>query len=282
MKTNQFPAGTFVFLFYIFHTFLFFSVPLLSEIIWEDSYKKGIEQAKLKNLPVVIDFYTDWCGYCKVLEKKIFPEPEVSKLLENFTTLRINGEENPELAGNFKVSGYPTVLFLDKNGAYLDRIVGLPSSQMMAKKLKEVYDKRNIEDQILLSVKQDPENILNNYKMGIYYFKANQFEKSESYFLKSINSSKTDYPEKKMESLFIIGIIQVQEKKFSQSISIWSKYLNDYPTGDEFSARYYRGVSYFYQGKYSEAKDDFQRAKSLTTDGIRRAKIQEFLDKIDY
>lgn len=257
------------------------TLPTYGEIVWEESFKKGIEQAKLRNSPVVIDFYTDWCGYCKVLENKIFPDPEVSKLLENFTTLRINGEEHPEIAGNFKVSGYPTVLFLDKNGAYLDRIVGLPSSPMMAKKLKEVYEKRNIEDQFLNIAKQDPDNVLNNYKLGIYYFKANQFEKSESFFLKSIQSPKTDHPEKKMESLFILGIIQIQEKKYSQAISIWSRYLTDYPTGDEFSARYYRGVSYFYYGKYPEAKDDFLRAKVLTSDGIRRAKIQEFLDKID-
>ncbi len=257
------------------------TLPTYGEIVWEESFKKGIEQAKLRNSPVVIDFYTDWCGYCKVLENKIFPDPEVSKLLENFTTLRINGEEYPDIAGNFKVSGYPTVLFLDKNGAYLDRIVGLPSSPMMAKKLKEVYEKRNIEDQFLNIAKQDPDSVLNNYKLGIYYFKANQFEKSEGYFLKSIQSPKTDHPEKKMESLFILGIIQIQEKRYSQAISIWSRYLTEYPNGDEFSARYYRGVSYFYYGKYPEAKDDFLRAKILTTDGIRRAKIQEFLDKID-
>ncbi|NBU97499.1 MAG: DUF255 domain-containing protein [Spirochaetia bacterium] len=255
--------------------------PLIADIIWGESFSKGIELAKSKNTPVVIDMYTDWCAYCKDLETKIFPEPEVSKLLENFTTLRINGDDNPDIAQNFKVSGYPTVLFLDKNGAYLDRIVGLPSSQMMIKKLKEVYDKRNIEDQIFTSLKGDPENVVLNYRMGIYYFKANNFSKSESYFLKAINSPKNENPEKKMESLFIIGIIQIQEKKFSQAVSIWTKYLNDYPTGDESAARYYRGVSYFYSGKGSEAREDFIRSKFLATDPYRKMKIQEFLDKID-
>ncbi len=254
---------------------------LKSDIVWGDSYSKGIELAKSKNTPVIIDMYTDWCAYCKDLENKIFPEPEVSKLLENFTTLRINGDENPEIAQNFKVSGYPTVLFLDKNGAYLDRIVGLPSSQMMVKKLKEVYDKRNLEDQLITALKSDPDSVILNYRMGIYYFKANNFGKSESFFLKAINSPKNENPEKKMESLFIIGIIQIQEKKFSQSISIWTKYLIDYPTGDESAARYYRGVSYFYSGKGAEAKEDFVRSKFLSTDPYRRAKIQEFLDKID-
>ena len=84
-----------------------------------------------------------------------------------------------------------------------------------------------------------------------------------------------------MESLFIIGIIQIQEKKFSQAVSIWTKYLSDYPTGDESAARYYRGVSYFYLGKGSEAKEDFIRSKFLATDPYRKIKIQEFLDKID-
>ena len=266
-----------------FSIFLYFQAnsPIFGDIIWGESFSKGIELAKSKNTPVVVDMYTDWCAYCKDLEFKIFPEPEVSKLLENFTTLRINGDENPDIAKIFNISGYPTVLFLDKNGAYLDRIVGLPSSQMMVKKLKEVYDKRNIEDQLINALKVDPENVILNYRMGIYYFKANNFSKSESYFLKAINSSKNENPEKKMESLFIIGIIQIQEKKFSQATSIWTKYLNDYPTGDESAARYYRGVSYFYLGKGIEAKDDFIRSKFLSTDPYRKMKIQEFLDKID-
>ena len=72
-----------------------------SEIIWGDSFQKGIETAKSKNTPIVLDLYTDWCGYCKILENKIFPEPEVSKLLENFITLRINAEEFPEIAKTF-------------------------------------------------------------------------------------------------------------------------------------------------------------------------------------
>ena len=252
-----------------------------SEIIWGDSFQKGIETAKSKNTPIVLDLYTDWCGYCKILENKIFPEPEVSKLLENFITLRINAEEFPEIAKTYRITSYPTVLFLDKNGAYLDRIVGLPSTMMLVKKLKEVYDKRNIEELLLTSLKSEPDSVILNYRLGVYYFKAFNFDKSENYFLKAHNSSKTDYPEKKMESLFNIGIIQIQEKKYSQAISIWTMYLLDYPGGDEASARYYRGISYYFTGKKSEAKDDLQRAKFLSIEPQNRQRIQEIIDKIN-
>lgn len=261
--------------------FSLFLTYLSPEIVWSESYKKALEQARLKNSPVVLEFYTDWCGYCKILENKIFPEPEVAKSLENFITIRVNAERQPELASMYRASEYPTVLFLDKNGAYMDRIVGLPSSQMFAKKLKEVYDKRNLEEQLLSFHKQDPDSVYSNYRLGIYYFKSSQYSKSESYFFKAVNATQNDYPEKRMESLFNLGIIQIQEKKFSEGISIWTKYLLDYPTGDEASARYYRGVCYFYSSKSSEAKEDFLRAKYISPEPHRKAKIQEFLNGLD-
>lgn len=254
---------------------------LYPEIVWSDSYKKALDHARIKSTPIVLEFYTDWCGYCKILENKIFPEPEVVRLLENFTTLRINAERNPEIANLYRASEYPTVLFLDKNGAYLDRIVGLPNTSAFIKKLKDVYEKRNLEEQLLAAHKLEPDSVLLNYRLGIYYFKSSNFPRSESFFLKAINSPKSDSPEKRMESLFNLGIIQIQEKKFSEGISIWSKYLQDYPSGDESSARYYRGVCLFYLGKSTDAKEDFLRAKYLAAEPYRKAKIQEFLDEID-
>jgi hypothetical protein len=54
----------------------------------------------------------------------------------------------------------------------------------------------------------------------------------------------------------------------------------DYPGADMTSARYYRGVSYFYTGKSSEAREDFLQAMKLSSDPDTKQRIQEFLDRI--
>ncbi|MDX1961436.1 MAG: thioredoxin family protein [Leptospiraceae bacterium] len=260
---------------------IFFSISIFSEINWNPSYEKGLELAKSKGLPIIIDLYTDWCTYCKVLESKVFPNPEVETELKKFITIRINGDEYSELVSLYRVKGYPTVLFLDKNGAYLDRITGLPNTKIMTDKLKDVYEKRDLEDNLLISLKDTPESVLLNYRLGIYYYKISQFRKAEDYFAASVNSTKQENPEKKQESLFILGLIQIQEKRFSEAISMWSKYIKDFPTGDLSSAHYYRGISYYYLNKYKEAKEDFNLASKLTSDEETKTKIKDYINNMN-
>ncbi len=59
------------------------------------------------NIPVIIDFYADWCGPCKrlgpVLEEK-------AKTLKKFLLVKVNVDENPDLSEKYNVGSIPFVL----------------------------------------------------------------------------------------------------------------------------------------------------------------------------
>jgi len=83
------------------------------------SWKQLLATARAKHLPVFVDVYTDWCGPCKLMEKDIFPSPEVGRFYNaNFISYRLNAEkgEGPGIAKAFGVSAYPTWLYLDPKG----------------------------------------------------------------------------------------------------------------------------------------------------------------------
>jgi len=100
------------------------------------SYTEGLALAEKENKYVLIDFYTDWCGYCKKMDKETYSKEEVIKILnENFVMVKVNAESDNkviengkeiserELAKLYQVSGYPTTWFLESNH---NRVAPLP------------------------------------------------------------------------------------------------------------------------------------------------------------
>jgi thioredoxin 1 len=84
--------------------------------------------------PVLVDFWAPWCGPCKMLS------PVVEKVASNHAGrakfVKLNTDENPQLAGEYQVSGIPC-LILFKGGKAVDRIVGYVSEQTITSMLSK-------------------------------------------------------------------------------------------------------------------------------------------------
>jgi len=112
---------------------LFFSVLGFSQgIEFENcTWKEVLEKAKQTNKPIFIDVSTSWCGPCKMMVKDIFTLPEVGKVYNaNFICYKIDAEkgEGIEIAKNYKVTSYPTYLFIKYDGALFFMFMGSMSA----------------------------------------------------------------------------------------------------------------------------------------------------------
>ncbi len=81
---------------------------------------------------VLIDFWAPWCGPCKM------QVPILEKLAQSddikANIVKINTDENPELAQSFGISSIPTLVLM-KDGAEIERFVGVQPEAVLAQKL---------------------------------------------------------------------------------------------------------------------------------------------------
>lgn len=85
-------------------------------------------------VPVLIDFYADWCGPCITMEPLV--EELESAYKDKLEVVRVDTDKNKALAVGFKVKTIPTFL-LFKNGSQVWRKSGLVSKR----ELKEIIEK---------------------------------------------------------------------------------------------------------------------------------------------
>src|SRR3989339_576822 len=113
---------------------LFFSVSLLGckstadNLPWKENLDEALKTAQLENKTVLVNFTgSDWCIWCKRLNEEVFSKPEFAEYAEkNLVLVRIDFPRdkeqtqatkyyNQQLAAQFKIEGYPTIVLLRKD-----------------------------------------------------------------------------------------------------------------------------------------------------------------------
>lgn len=111
----------------------------LAQIQWAPNQAAAEAEAAATGKLIMIDFYTDWCGWCKKLDKTTYRDPLVAQLSRQFVPLKLDAErDGKKLAGNLGVRAYPTISFVDASGEERHRNPGYLPPDQFAQMLKSV------------------------------------------------------------------------------------------------------------------------------------------------
>lgn len=102
----------------------------MKEIKNLNEYNQTIQSGK----PVLLDFYADWCGPCRVLLPTV--EKLADKYEDDFIIAKVNVDRNPELAQQFGVRSIPALFFV-QGGKVQESLVGLQSEAVLENKIQQ-------------------------------------------------------------------------------------------------------------------------------------------------
>jgi thioredoxin len=89
---------------------------------------KNFDEEVLKSdIPVLIDFYADWCGPCNVLSPVI---EKIANENSDIKVVKIDVDTNPDLAQKYNVISIPTLVVI-KDGKVIDRAIGILSKEQI-------------------------------------------------------------------------------------------------------------------------------------------------------
>jgi thioredoxin-related protein len=118
-------------------------------------FNDGLDKARTEKKPVFVEFYTDWCGYCRMFQRETIQNKRVASMLsENFVYVRLNAEDtkkrvkfngkslsNFELTQSFGITAFPSLVFLDSGGQVITMLSGFMPARQFTSILGYIHQK---------------------------------------------------------------------------------------------------------------------------------------------
>lgn len=112
-----------------------------TRIEWVKDLDTAKSIAKQSGKLIMIDVFTTWCGPCKMLDQRTFPDPRVIAAANRVVPLKSNAElEGRTLVSTYSIRGYPAILFIDATGKLHGMVMGYQPPDVLALQITRFAD----------------------------------------------------------------------------------------------------------------------------------------------
>lgn len=147
---------------------------------FQGTYAELLAEAKKTNKPIFMDYWTNWCGWCKKLDTDTFSDAGVVEQMKGVLCYSVDAEQSDpktemdgaRLAQRYGVRGYPYLVFADPSGELCDRISGyLPPADFL-RETRRILSGENTLSELRARVQLEPANL---FQRGDYMQRLMQY-----------------------------------------------------------------------------------------------------------
>jgi thioredoxin-like negative regulator of GroEL len=162
------------------------------EIHWRVDYNAARKEALDKGLPLILDFGTQNCFWCRKLDENTFSDPTVAQVMnERFIPLKIDAEREPALVQALHIAAYPTVVLAATDGKIVGTIEGFQDATRFHENLQRA-----------LATVNNPEWMLRDYQAAAKAIAASDYARAVALLKGILEDGKTRPVQLKASQLF--------------------------------------------------------------------------------
>jgi thioredoxin-like negative regulator of GroEL len=223
------------------------AVPSVGEIQFITDYDQALATARQKDQSILIDFYTDWCKWCKHLDSVTYTDSTVIQMSNNIIFAKINAEVDTALVEQYSIQGYPTLVLTESDGNEIDRIGGfLPPDEFVETVNNYLQGIGTLDDYLRRADTNATTEV--NFVLGEKYSDRGIYDKARSYYELVVEADPDNNDGYTSDAMLSLGSILLREKEYDQSIAQFEKVAGKFE-GDTAAADAQLWIAYVYQKK---------------------------------
>jgi thiol-disulfide isomerase/thioredoxin len=206
--------------------------PAPAGISWVHRYDEAIKKAKAARKPIMIDFWADWCGWCKRLDQTTYVDPAVVKLSHDFVALKLDTDargKNQEIALRYNVSTLPTIAFITPAGRQVLRLNGFQGPGQFPRTMQEAREAAARIMDWESELEKNPKDPTALFGLGVHLFEQEFYEDSRSLLYRAAAVDGHRPVGDRKQARMLIGIIQNYDRKFEEGEKVLKEALGFRP-----------------------------------------------------
>jgi thioredoxin-related protein len=191
------------------------------QLNWIHNFDQAKQAAKKTSKCIFVDVFADWCSWCKVLDKEVYPSPDFVNFMKNYIPTKIDAEDKGDgerFAARYEVETLPTLIVTDSDGKLVLRISGFRKTDQLIKEIDTVQRLRARET-------SNPDDSSAIVELATEYVNQGMYDEAEIRIKKARSSKK---PQAIEDALFLTAQMHVKQKS-KKAEKYLKEFLQKYP-----------------------------------------------------